>query len=427
MSDPRLTEERLRSWLDANQPQRERLCLHLLPLLGAYTCVTPRRPKGGPDGARDIQAIFDGTLEIWGAVGFQNSADDSAKNKTWIKKKFQDDLKAALGTNSTLKGFLFFTNIDMTPKEQSELTTIAAQSGIEHTQIFYRERLRQMLDSSAGWGYRLQYLAIPMSLEEQITFIDKLQMAREKELAELNVRQEEIGKQIQRLEFLNECLRPVLDMITVIKLKRAFTASELGHFRVAIQVVREEDGLPVGTSIFVGGRDSYCVAQQNGKDTKVFGTKTLAWTTKPDNILYQTIWGIATQTKIIKFRAPMFHRGPFTLVGDFDKTKFDIFLTEPLLDQVDMIAFIVNNYVLLEVSRPAIAIAEEVGLSEQNDPLEMPELLSVEERNIRCRRLFLRCRDTDDTRRWPSQRHAARRIDFNNWTPYRIAWSAQQE
>ncbi len=93
MSDVRLTEERLRSWLDSNQVQRERLCLHLLPLFGPYTNVTPRRPKGGRDGARDIQAIFDGGLEAWGAVGFQNSANDSTKNKTWVKININLTLK----------------------------------------------------------------------------------------------------------------------------------------------------------------------------------------------------------------------------------------------------------------------------------------------------------------------------------------------
>jgi hypothetical protein len=62
MADSRLTEERLRSWLDANQLQRERLCAQLLPLLGLYSQVEPRRPKGGPDGARDIQAIHNNQL-----------------------------------------------------------------------------------------------------------------------------------------------------------------------------------------------------------------------------------------------------------------------------------------------------------------------------------------------------------------------------
>ena len=53
-----LTEERLRNGLDSNQLARERLCAHLLPLLGPYSHVESRRPKGGPDGARDLQALY---------------------------------------------------------------------------------------------------------------------------------------------------------------------------------------------------------------------------------------------------------------------------------------------------------------------------------------------------------------------------------
>ena len=64
--DVRLTEERLRNHLDSNQAMREQMCLALLPLLGSYTREQPRRPKGGPDGARDIEAFFQGTILVWG-------------------------------------------------------------------------------------------------------------------------------------------------------------------------------------------------------------------------------------------------------------------------------------------------------------------------------------------------------------------------
>lgn len=71
MCDIRRTEERLRSHLDSNQVMRERMCLALLPLLGPYTREQPRRPKGGPDGGRDLEAIFQGSIPVWGAVGFK--------------------------------------------------------------------------------------------------------------------------------------------------------------------------------------------------------------------------------------------------------------------------------------------------------------------------------------------------------------------
>jgi hypothetical protein len=74
MDGPRLTEERLRNHLDCNQAMRERMCLALLPLLGPYTREQPRRPKGGPDGGRDIEAVYEGRTTIWGAVGFKVDA-----------------------------------------------------------------------------------------------------------------------------------------------------------------------------------------------------------------------------------------------------------------------------------------------------------------------------------------------------------------
>ena len=86
MANPKLTEERLRSWLDTNQPQRERLCLHITPMLGEYIDINPRRPKGGPDGSRDLEAKNKFGEVVWGAVGFRNSADDSKNDKKWCEK-----------------------------------------------------------------------------------------------------------------------------------------------------------------------------------------------------------------------------------------------------------------------------------------------------------------------------------------------------
>jgi len=57
---PQLTEERLRSWLDSKQVDRERMCLALLTLDSRFANPKLRRPKGAPDGARDIEVAFNG-------------------------------------------------------------------------------------------------------------------------------------------------------------------------------------------------------------------------------------------------------------------------------------------------------------------------------------------------------------------------------
>jgi hypothetical protein len=115
------TEERLRTWL-LDQSAQERLCLGILSLDARFAEVKPRRPKGGPDGARDIEAVFIQSQEkVWGAVGFRKNVRDDSKDKRWVKKKFKDDVDAAKKEDPSLWGFVFFTNVDLTPEEETKL------------------------------------------------------------------------------------------------------------------------------------------------------------------------------------------------------------------------------------------------------------------------------------------------------------------
>src|SRR5258706_4183913 len=90
------TDERLRHRLDSSQEQRERLCAALLTLDSRFSRITPRRPKGGRDLGRDIEAVFENRQRAFGAVAFVNGANDSTAQKRRIKSKFRDDLKSAL-------------------------------------------------------------------------------------------------------------------------------------------------------------------------------------------------------------------------------------------------------------------------------------------------------------------------------------------
>lgn len=173
MEGPRLTEERLRHHLDANQPAREGLCLALLPLLGPYTQERPRRPKGGPDGGRDIEAVLDGSIMVWGGVGFRNGGgnDDAARKDA--DEKFRSDLARVLKENPAPRGFVFFTNVDLTPSQKDDLIAHARECGMAHVDVFDFERLRNVLDSAEGLIARLQYLSIPMSATEQVALAAK--------------------------------------------------------------------------------------------------------------------------------------------------------------------------------------------------------------------------------------------------------------
>lgn len=172
MDSARLTDERLRTALNANQPGRERLCLSVLSLDRNYTEIRPRRPEGGPDGSRDIDCMRLGN-RCFGAVGFLNSVSDSASNKTDIKRKFKEDILAARRADAKVKSFVFMCNVDLTPSEVKELEAFAELNGFTFTDIYWRERLRHVLDGPEGLGFRYQYLSISLSEAEQAAFFSQ--------------------------------------------------------------------------------------------------------------------------------------------------------------------------------------------------------------------------------------------------------------
>lgn len=70
---PYKTDERLKSYLDTNQMHREQMCLAVMAIDKRFTDVRPRHPRGGPDGARDIEAILNGIQRAFGAVGLTDN------------------------------------------------------------------------------------------------------------------------------------------------------------------------------------------------------------------------------------------------------------------------------------------------------------------------------------------------------------------
>ena len=78
MGIPQLTDERLRHWLDTNQLARERLCQVVLSLDRRFRDVRPRHPGGGPDGGRDLEAIFEDDRVTFGAITLVASAVGNA-------------------------------------------------------------------------------------------------------------------------------------------------------------------------------------------------------------------------------------------------------------------------------------------------------------------------------------------------------------
>jgi hypothetical protein len=230
---PTDTDIRLRSWLDANQRDREQMCRSVLALDPHYSDVRPRHPAGGPDGGRDIEAVFDGDCVAYGAVSFHNGASDSDDQKRRIRTKFSSDLKSALKAKPDLKVFVFLTNLHFTMGGQSEMKNEARLAGLEHCDILDRERLRIELDSPGGFFIRFQNLAIPLSEAEQASFLARYG-ERIQEVVSTGFQR--IERTLNRILFLHEAA-DVLDGIYVkFQLKKSYPAAEIGHFRAFVDI-----------------------------------------------------------------------------------------------------------------------------------------------------------------------------------------------
>jgi hypothetical protein len=233
MDGPKLTEERLRHHLDTNQVMRERMCLALLPLLGPYTCEQPRRPKGGPDGGRDIETAYQGTIPVWGAVGFRNGggADDSARHDA--EEKFKSDLDRALAENPSLAGFVFFTNVDLTPTRIESLKTHAHGKNIKIIDVFDMERLRHVLDSPEGLIARLQYLDIPMSATEQAALVAKFGNQLQNAVA---ARFDRVERTLAQMERFLDFQKPLLRLDVYIELAQPATSVAIGSEAIRLNI-----------------------------------------------------------------------------------------------------------------------------------------------------------------------------------------------
>jgi hypothetical protein len=226
---PYETDERLKSYLDTNQLNREQMCQAVLAIDNRFSDVRPRHPRGGPDGGRDIEAVYRQSQRTYGAIGFVNQANDSAGQKKKIFKKFSSDLASALSTDPRPEVFVFFTNVNLTIRERERLNAEARKSGISYCDIFDRERIRICLDAPDGFSIRFQHLGLSLSDAEQASFFARWGDDIQSLIASGFQRME---KSLDRILFLQEAVR-VLSMIRFdFEFDREYPAGEIGHFRV---------------------------------------------------------------------------------------------------------------------------------------------------------------------------------------------------
>ena len=267
---PYQTDERLKSYLDTNQLHREQMCRAVLANDKRFTNVTPRHPRGGPDGGRDIEAIFRGDQKTFGAVGFVNQANNLNEQKKTISGKFDDDLKSALGAEIKPTAFVFFTNVNLTVGEKEKLIANAKSVGLLHCEIFDRERIRIALDGADGFAIRFQYLGIPLSEPEQASFFakwgDDIQSV-------ISTGFQRIEKTLERVLFLQETA-DVLSGITLrFELDKSYPAEEIGHFRAFCILHLKEPKLDIFGVLFGSSDKSMRMRSDTSSPPQASGIK----------------------------------------------------------------------------------------------------------------------------------------------------------
>jgi hypothetical protein len=139
-----------------------------------------------------------------------------------------------LKTLSSIKVFIFFTNVSLTIGEKKDLAEIANEKGIEIIDIFDRERIRIALDNTDGFAARHQYLGIQMSDAEQTAFFARWG----DEVGELITKSVgAVDSRLDRIQFIQEQNRPLHSLSYHLKLRREITAGETPHLRM-LMVVR---------------------------------------------------------------------------------------------------------------------------------------------------------------------------------------------
>jgi len=336
-----LTDERLRRWLDGNQPQRERMCAAILGLDRRYTQVVPRRPRGGPDGGRDLEALFEGRSLIWGAVGFRNGANDSAADKRWVKNKFANDLGAARDRSTVLDHFVFFTNIDLSPREVGILQQIARKANVVFCDIFGRERIRLMLDSPQGLALRYQYLGIEMSSAEQAAFFALFEDGLQRKL---DTRFDQIDRKLEHLEFQNECARASQTIALSVRLKQPRRSDqfdkEIRLFAVAVAESKPEPHPCFCLSI---------AACSVGKAASNFKWEAKIWTGSPLAHVAGAgeIEAFPAQDKFV-FGVHVENMLEFERVADFNSLWLKLYANSSAIDSVRTVELVVNGYRLAQ-------------------------------------------------------------------------------
>ena len=382
------TDEKLKSYLDTNQLHREQMCRAILAADPRFTDVKPRHPRGGPDGGRDVDAVFRNDQATFGAVGFVNQANDSEEQKKKIAKKFNDDLTRALEENDKLPVFVFMTNVNLTLGEKSTHIKTAKSSGLKHCEIFDRERLRIALDSPDGFSTRFQYLNIPLSEEEQASFFarwgDDIQSV-------ISTGFERVSSTLNRVLFLQELQNPLTYLHVSFQLDKEYDANEIGHFRLFCHFGLVEPQNNINSILFGSSDKSSRMRQTDEPFTQqepgilngISGGRWHGVLDPGDHCSEEKLKRIGASSSVGKSRVEFittaygigsFFRLPAELtLRNLDEASFAFHCNHSLATKISSIHIYSNGYKLRELGDSEISI-QAVGAG-----LELPVEFSVDE------------------------------------------------
>lgn len=340
---PNSTDERLRWYLDTNQLARERLCLALLAMDKRFSNVNPRQPRGGPDGGRDLEGIFQGKYTVFGAVGFVNSASDSYQNKKEIIKKFKNDFNSAIKANGELKAFIFFTNVNLTASEKANLIDMTMKKGLILCDIYDRERIRIVLDSPDGLSLRYQYLQIPLSDAEQASFFAKWGEGIQ---GLISRKFEDVDNKLRRIQFIQESNNPLRSIMFYIELDNQYSINDLPHFRALISIMSPSMHNPFKVINLASCNNAN---RENPKNTYTDsdGISGAFWEDDIAKLIHSSKW---IRNKNFKYITAIGEYSQFDIkesvpcLKDLDKCWFVFFVNKSLAEKIKSITITANEY-----------------------------------------------------------------------------------
>jgi hypothetical protein len=240
---------------------------------------------------------------------------------------------------------------------------------------------------------------------------------------------------LARTEFLLEAAKPLREVYLIIDLKERLTPEALKHFRAMITIANTNTRYANATNqdnrhptLCVGGRDSYPLATINGREIKWFGVSDLVWALNPDDEMLNTQVSTGqTETSQIILGGGTYGKSPFRTLADLDAQWVNVYMTEPLFEDVSAIHFVGNDYILL--AETADNLAKEGGAPLV--PAKLLDALMTDQQDIKWISLMPKGSDYErfqkekqqlghDPEWFPYTFYRLWSLEFSNYTPTKL-------